>query len=288
MPARVMRGEVNSSESLSQVSIEADLTFRSLVVVVDDFGRTDGRLPVLKGLLFPLRDNVTTKKLDRWLSDLSDIPDPPVIRYMVDGREYIQLTGWETHRGKSRRAQESKFPGPERSNVGLPRRSQNLPDFPSGGGGGGGVGSGGGEGGEPSALALVSESSEASTGEIWTQTNAALKAYMPRSTGLTMTDARRRRLQKLVKDHGVDAPLAAIHGYAATHLTKPPDPKFDPLRNFNPDTCWSAKLYGKYIDADTAARDAGLTRPYAQHNSADAFRDKVIRMAADVSRRHNQ
>jgi len=144
------------------------------------------------------------------------------------------------------------------------------------------------ERGEPSALVLASEMPDATTEEIWTATNVALKAYMHRSTGLTLTPARRSRLQRLVKDHGADAPLAAIHGYAATHLTKPPDPKFDPLRNFNPDTCWSAKLYGKYIDADTAAQGAGLTRPYAQPNAADEFRASVVRMTADVSRRHNQ
>jgi hypothetical protein len=117
MPARIIRGEINASESLSQVSIEADLTFRALIVAVDDYGRIDGRLPVLKGLLFPLRERMTTKRIGAVLEELAGIPDPPILLYEVDGRPYVQLTGWETHRGKGRRGASSKYPEP------LPRKS---------------------------------------------------------------------------------------------------------------------------------------------------------------------
>lgn len=124
MPARVVRGEINSSASLARVSLEADLTFRALIVSVDDYGRIDGRLPVLLGVLFPLRSNVTQKKLDKWLGELAEGDDPPILRYVVDGREYIQLTGWEEHRGKSRRAKVSKCPEPH------PRKSGRSPEIP--------------------------------------------------------------------------------------------------------------------------------------------------------------
>ena len=113
MPARVIRSEINSSESLSQVSLEADLTFRSLLVAVDDYGRIDGRIPVLKGLLFPLRPSVTPKRIEGWLAELAALDDPPILIYHVDGRCFIQLTGWETHRGKSNRAATSKYPAPD-------------------------------------------------------------------------------------------------------------------------------------------------------------------------------
>ena len=111
MPARVIREEILSSDSLSQVSLEADLLFRSLILVADDFGRLDGRVAMVRLKCFPLRSSVTEKKVTQWLAELTSIPGAPPIRcYAVEGRPYIQLTGWEKHRGKSRRASKSKFP----------------------------------------------------------------------------------------------------------------------------------------------------------------------------------
>lgn len=124
MPARVVRGEINSSDSLSRVSLPADLTFRALLVAVDDFGRIDGRLPVLRGLLFPLRSEVTEAKLDRWLDELAAGPDPLVIRYEVEGRAFLALTGWEKHRGKTKRAASSRCPEPP------PRKSADPREIP--------------------------------------------------------------------------------------------------------------------------------------------------------------
>jgi hypothetical protein len=56
VPSRVIRGEINSSDSLSRVSLGADLTFRALIVAVDDYGRIDARPAMLKAALFPVRD----------------------------------------------------------------------------------------------------------------------------------------------------------------------------------------------------------------------------------------
>ena len=72
MPSRVIRDEIISSRSLSRVSLGADLTFRSLILVVDDYGRTDGRLEVLRAALFPTRQEVTTEQLEFWLDELEE------------------------------------------------------------------------------------------------------------------------------------------------------------------------------------------------------------------------
>lgn len=117
MPSRVVRGEINSSDSLSRVSIGAELVFRALIVAVDDFGRIDARLPVLRGLLFPLRREVTEAKLDAWLAELAAGPDPLLELYVDAGRPFLALTGWEKHRGKTKRAASSRCPEPP------PRRS---------------------------------------------------------------------------------------------------------------------------------------------------------------------
>lgn len=112
MPSRVIRGEINRSESLSRVSMEAELTFDRLLLAVDDYGRLDARPAALKAELFPMRDSVTPAKVRRWVEELASIEDPPVRFYRVGGREYLYFPNWEKHRSKSHRSSHSRFPEP--------------------------------------------------------------------------------------------------------------------------------------------------------------------------------
>src|SRR5690242_5850920 len=106
MPSRVIRGEINSSESLSRVSLEADLTFRALLVAVDDYGRCRANPAVLRALLFPMRPKVTEAHVSKWVGELA--AEGVVTVYAVDGKQYLQLTAWEAHRGKQKRADHSR------------------------------------------------------------------------------------------------------------------------------------------------------------------------------------
>lgn len=110
MPSRVIRGEINSSASLSRVSIGAELTFDRLITAVDDYGRFDARPVILKAGLFPVRDAATPKKIAGWVAELAR--EGCVRLYEVGGRPYLAMTAWEKHRGKGRRGTESKFPEP--------------------------------------------------------------------------------------------------------------------------------------------------------------------------------
>jgi hypothetical protein len=127
MPARVIRGEINASRSLERVSMLADLTFRALLVAVDDYGRTDGRLHVLKAALFPTRREVTDAKLDAWLAELAR--EGCVVRYEIDGAPYLALTNWERHRGKGRRGGNSRYPEPPRASADFLGRDDASSDF---------------------------------------------------------------------------------------------------------------------------------------------------------------
>jgi hypothetical protein len=123
MPSRVIRGEINSSRSLERVSMMADLAFRALLVVVDDYGRFDGRLYILRNAMFPTRREVTEAKLAKWLDELER--EGCIRRYVVAGAPYVELPTWETHRGKGRRAESSKYP----ENI-SPRKSSEIPGDP--------------------------------------------------------------------------------------------------------------------------------------------------------------
>lgn len=124
MPARVIRSEIVTSRSLSRVSLEADLTFRNLLLVVDDFGRCDARLPVLRAALYASRPTVTEQHLAGWLDELER--EGCIERYESKGDAYLWLPKWETHRGKSKRADRSKLPDPP----GWPGKDTGTPGIP--------------------------------------------------------------------------------------------------------------------------------------------------------------
>ncbi len=112
MPSRVIRGEFNASESMAARSLYAELLFLKLILAVDDYGRTDARPRVLRGRVFPLRDDVNVVDVQTWLEELATGDDPPVVVYEVDEKPYLQLVNWEKHRGNSRRGHKSRWPAP--------------------------------------------------------------------------------------------------------------------------------------------------------------------------------
>lgn len=255
MPARIVRGEINASESLSRVSMLADLTFRALIVACDDWGRIDGRLPVLRGLIFPLRPEVTDRKLDGWLNELAAGPDAPIIRYVVDGRAYIALSGWEKHRGKSNRAASSKCPEPGSG------RSAEIPGDPPVciGYGVEGNESTPESGGPPSASKpgrsarrRVDPRAEAA----WPLIRAAFAehaAELGPNLGIDRSDLIAKRI-----DDGatVDDLVAAVHGYVRQNGLEPRG-DFDPRRFFRPQTVFKAEGFSDRVDAGRGPRPVG-------------------------------
>jgi hypothetical protein len=130
MPSRVIRGEINASRSLARVSILADLTFRALVVAVDDYGRFEADPLMLKAALYPRRADVMPETVRGWVDELA--AEGCVDIYVVDGAEYLQLTGWEEHRGAGRRASRSKYPDPKDSDESpeILGNARNAPEIP--------------------------------------------------------------------------------------------------------------------------------------------------------------
>lgn len=127
MPSRVIRGEINASRSLSRVSLEADLTFRALLVAVDDYGRCEADPLMLKALLYPRREKVAPRQVRAWVDELA--VEGCVVLYVVDGVEYLALPAWEEHRGKSKRAGESKYPDPPATSRNSPGDSREVTEI---------------------------------------------------------------------------------------------------------------------------------------------------------------
>ena len=108
MPNRIIKESICRSDSIDSLSMFAEICFYRLIVNADDYGRFDGRLPILKAAMFPLKD-ISTDEIKHAMIEL--INAGLVECYMAGGKPYIRLTGWDDH--QQVRATKSKFPAPD-------------------------------------------------------------------------------------------------------------------------------------------------------------------------------
>lgn len=110
MPNRILKESICTNEQIDGLTAFEETVFYRLIVICDDFGRFDGRISVLKGRMFPLRDDkLKTEALEKAMRSL--VQAGLVKFYKAEGKPYLHLTGWE--RNQQRRAKFSKFPAPE-------------------------------------------------------------------------------------------------------------------------------------------------------------------------------
>lgn len=108
MPNRILKESIRTSDSINELSWFEEVLFYRLMVSCDDYGRFDGRIPIIKGTCFPLKD-ITNKTIESALNKLVTVGI--VGRYEVNGKPYLQLLAWESH--QTVRAKKSKYPNPE-------------------------------------------------------------------------------------------------------------------------------------------------------------------------------
>jgi hypothetical protein len=106
MPTRLLRDGILDSAAVNTLSFPAEVFYRRLMSVVDDFGRFDGRAAVLRGRLYPLKiDTVREADIARWIAECEKAG--LIALYAVDHKPYLLF-----HRLGTPRAKESKYPPP--------------------------------------------------------------------------------------------------------------------------------------------------------------------------------
>ena len=108
MPNRIIKESICSSDQIDQLTWIEEVLFYRLMVNVDDFGRFDGRVKMIRSKLFPLKD-IREATIEEALRKLSSVE--LVELYTVRGQPFVRLTGWDRH--QTIRNQKSKYPGPE-------------------------------------------------------------------------------------------------------------------------------------------------------------------------------
>jgi hypothetical protein len=107
MPNRIVREAINASERVDQLSESAELFYRRLLNVVDDYGRFEARTDLLLIRTYPLRhDEIAPSLVIGWLHECQEVG--LVLLYARAGRPYLELQDFR----QQIRAKHSAFPAP--------------------------------------------------------------------------------------------------------------------------------------------------------------------------------
>lgn len=107
MPDRIVRAGILTSDAVNSLSWAAEVFYRRLFSVVDDFGRYDGRPTLLRSQLYPLKiDRVSDSDVGKWLTEC--VTAGLVRAYQVSGKPYLEVAKFD----QRKRADVSKWPDP--------------------------------------------------------------------------------------------------------------------------------------------------------------------------------
>ncbi len=108
MPTRLIREAINSSPRVNALTPGAELFYRRLLSVADDYGRFHASPATLRGACWPTcPEKITEAQVTEWLRECSAGERPLVDVYLVGGARYLEISDF----GQQKRSK-SKFPGP--------------------------------------------------------------------------------------------------------------------------------------------------------------------------------
>lgn len=106
MPSRIIREGWLESERIDKLDAPAERFFLRLCLRADDFGRFHGNPTLLKSSLYPLRDDIRSTDIPRWLAACEKAG---LLRcYTVESKPFVEIARFE----QRTRALSSKFPAP--------------------------------------------------------------------------------------------------------------------------------------------------------------------------------
>lgn len=105
MPNRILRDGVLTSERVNSLTWPAEVFYRRLMSVVDDFGRFYAKPELIRAACYPLQlDKVGNQDVAKWLGETQKAG--LVMVYTVEGKAYLELLNFK----QQVRAKQSKFP----------------------------------------------------------------------------------------------------------------------------------------------------------------------------------
>ena len=96
MPSRILREGINSSARILALSPMAELFYRRLMTVVDDYGRFYAAPSTIRGACWPTCPNrATERQIAGWLEECCQGSRPLIEVYEVDGAQYLEMSGFD-------------------------------------------------------------------------------------------------------------------------------------------------------------------------------------------------
>jgi len=90
MPNRIIREGILTSERINGLSVNAELFYRRVMSIVDDYGRYSGNLSLLRAACYPLKlDSVKEDSISKHLAECAGAR--LIVLYTVDSKAYLQL-----------------------------------------------------------------------------------------------------------------------------------------------------------------------------------------------------
>lgn len=109
MPNRILREGILTSERVNSLSTNAELFYRRLQSVVDDYGRFSANLTLLRASCYPLKlDSVKEDSISKHLAEC--VGARLIVLYTVADKAYLELQDFR----QQVRAKESKYPAPDK------------------------------------------------------------------------------------------------------------------------------------------------------------------------------
>lgn len=106
MPTRMIRDGILTSERVNALSPHAELFYRRLMSVVDDYGRFSANLTLLRASCYPLKlDSVKEDSIKKHLAEAEGAG--LIVLYTVAGKAYLEMQDFG-----QRIQSKSKFPAP--------------------------------------------------------------------------------------------------------------------------------------------------------------------------------
>jgi len=106
MPNRILREGILTSRRVDKLSVPAELLYRRLMSKLDDYGRCEADVELLRSSCYPLRVNkVKAAHVKDWIRECQAAC--LLVTYADRGKCYLQYLDW-----KQQERSESKFPAP--------------------------------------------------------------------------------------------------------------------------------------------------------------------------------
>ncbi len=120
MPDRVVRADILTSDAVNELSWGAEVLYRRLMSIADDYGRCEARPSLIRASLYPLKlDRVSEPDVVKWMGECSKAG--LVRKYTVDNKDYLEILKF----GQRLRAMKSRYPAPAENDQ-LPAKKENV------------------------------------------------------------------------------------------------------------------------------------------------------------------